>query len=169
MENISQSKIEVLDKGLEIVLIRYNEELKKSNSFNKRAMYPISIMPIISTILIFLLKFLKMKTDTNLLFIVLIIFLLYAIIYGHFIIITIPRKVKLESASSPKYFYEHLNKANSIAEYYKILIQQYEKDYQTLCKKNEKKGNYLKYMYLLFSITILLYMLILGLYSYYIL
>ena len=56
MENITQSDKEVLDKGLEIVIYRYNEELKRSKTFNKSAMYPLSIIPLIFTIISFFLK-----------------------------------------------------------------------------------------------------------------
>ena len=53
MPTIYQNNCEILKKGLDITLLRYNEQLKKCDSFNERARYPLYVMPIVFTILTF--------------------------------------------------------------------------------------------------------------------
>jgi MFS family permease len=167
MENVSQSNIDILEKGLEIAFNRYNEELKRGKAFNKRAMYPLSIIPVIFTIISFFLNnlqnFLIEKHQSWIFCIVLIICILYVLICVCFIRITIPKSYRMISASSPKVFCKNLDETLSIVAYYQLLIPQYVEDYNTLYKNNEKKGRYLKYMNILFIIIILLFMIILTL------
>ena len=167
MENVNQSNIDILSKGLEIVLNRYNEELKRGKTFNKRAMYPLSIIPVIFTLISFFIETLQRPIVDNhpsLTFcIVLIICLLYVVICMCFVKITIPKKDTMVSASSPDDFCKDLDKTSSIVAYYQKLIPRYLEDYYILYQRNIKKGWYLKCMNFLFLIIILLFMVILTL------
>ena len=167
MENISQKNLGILSKGLEIAINRYNEELKRGETFNNRAMYPLSIIPVILTLISFFIDILHKPIIDNhprLVFcIVLMICVLYVLICVYFIKITIPKRNIQMTTSYPEVFCSNLDSAQSIVAYYQQLIPQYVEDSNTLYEDNEKKGQYLKRMNILFLIIILLFMVILTL------
>lgn len=165
MENVSQSNIEILSKGLEIAINKYNEEVKRGETLNNRAMYPLSIIPVILTFISFFIDILHKQIIHNyprLVFcIVLMICVLYVVICVYFIKITIPKEHISVTASYSKVFCSNLDNSPSIVAYYQQLIPQYVEDFNTLLYNNNKKGLYLKSMNILFLIIILLFIAIL--------
>lgn len=163
IRKISQSRKEVLDKGLEMALFKYNEELKKSESYNSRAMYPISIISFMLTFSSFFIKDKQLFTINTFNFLIaLVILVLFVILCLLFVEITKPIKIiEKKTCPEPTYYYEMLNNATSKSDFVNYLITIYTEDHNIIFGINNRKGKYLKYMNFLLSIIIILFIIIL--------
>ena len=158
---ILQSDKDVLDKGLEIAIFKYNEELKKYDSYNSRALYPISLISILLTITSYFIKDIKL-IDINPFLLgasgaICVLFVSICLLY---ILITKPYKIDRQTCPEPKYFYGKLDDVKSKNEFSKYLITIYTEDHQSYFEKNKHRGKYLFYMNVLLSIIIILYLII---------
>lgn len=158
---ISQSdKDVVLDKGLEIAKLKYSEELKKYDSYNSRALYPISFISIMLTITSYFIKDIKLTVVNPLLFgmscTICVLFVSICLLY---IIITRPYKIDRHTCPKPEDFYRELDKSKN--EFTKYLITIYTEEQQEYFKINRLRGNYLLCMNIFLSIIIILYLMIL--------
>ena len=161
-DKISQPKEEVLNKGLEMALFKYNEELKKYDSYNSRAMYPISIISIMLTFSSFFIKDKQLFTNNSFNFVIaLVIFVLFVTLCLLYVEITNPNDINKNTCPETDYYYNKLNSVESKSDFVKYLITIYTEDHQEYFNINKRRGKYLKYMNILLSLIIILFLIIL--------
>lgn len=160
---ISQPEKEVLEKGLEMTIFKYNEELKKYDSYNSRAMYPISIISFVLTFSSFFIKDKQLITINTFNFVIaLVILVLFVTLCLLYVEITKPNQIKQKlTCPEPIFFYDKLNSAKSKSDLVKYLITIYTEDHNKILEINNLRGKYLKYMNILLSIIIILFIIIL--------
>ena len=164
MESIRQGDVEILSKGLDMALFCYNEEWQKSKTFEKKAMYPITIIPVFFTLISFFIDTLHKPVIENyphLTFcIALTIFVCYVVICTLLILMNKPNKGK---ATPPWVFCRLLDETYSMSSYYQYWISQIIEEGNILFHINEYKSRCLTKIYALFLIIIFLFMIIVTL------
>lgn len=149
---ITTNNKEVLNNGLEYAHARYKEEIDKYNVYNKRAMYPMSVITfIVTAISLFKDKTYYLLKD-NATLSQLIITLIFVIIFC-FVAITIPYFLRQTTVPNDTEFHTKINHENETV-FKKWLIDSYRRDAKKYRRYNCIRGGLLFVMNVCLSIIV---------------
>lgn len=136
-EFITTVNNEVLDKGVEFAHNQYKEEIEKYNVYNKRAMYPMSVITFLVTAISLFINqtdFLVKNRSLSLIIIALIFVIILC-----FVFITRPYNFRETTVPDDKEFHEKINDPDETL-FKKWLIDSYRTDAKSYRKFNRRRG-----------------------------